>query len=92
MCIIGRDFTRFGLHDDMQPGQHGFAKLGVKDGHFTIEGLGEDLVDPFAEVCRIIVTRHINEAGNEPLEIVLTQEQGDPLAFLKLQDTHRGFK
>ena len=70
--------------------QRRIAELGVPVAAFALEGLLHDRLHTAPEIGVIAVARDVDEAGHEALEIVAAQEQGDPLAFLQVEDPEAG--
>src|SRR5262249_18146472 len=66
--------------------------LRIESGDPPIESFGDDVLHAQAQLRAETVARHIDEAGDEALEGILAQKQGDPLAFLQMKNAQRNFK
>ncbi len=89
--VIGNR-PRLGADEHVGTGQRRVAELGVPVAALATEGVLHDALYAAAEVGVVAVTRHIDEARHEPLEVIATQEQGNPLAFLQVEDAEAGIQ
>ena len=87
--VVGNPARR-GADYHVHPRQRLIAEQGVESRNFAGERVFQDLLGALPERRRVTVARHVQEARDEPFEIVPAQEQGHPLAVLKVQDAHGG--
>ena len=87
--VVGNPARR-GADDHVHPRQGGIAKQGGEGRDFAGEGVFQNLLGALPERPRVALARHVHEARDEPFEIVPAQEQGHPLAVLKVQDAQGG--
>ena len=78
-----------GVDDDMEARQLVVRHLGIEGAELAVIGLGQDLLDAQAELGGETVARQIDQAGDEALEGIAPDEEGDALALLQMQDAER---
>ena len=89
---VGRHRTAFfrDRHDHVQSGEH---RLGDPAGALdpgASERVEQDRLDAAGELGREAIAWHIDEAREEPAELVSAHEQSHALALLEAEDAHRG--
>ena len=83
-CRIGT------AYDEVQSGQNRVRHQGRVLDPVCIERIPKDLLQPQAGGCGLAIPRQVDERGDVAGAVIVTQEEPQPLAFLKIQNLDDG--
>jgi hypothetical protein len=89
LAIPGRNLPGHGAHREVDARQRGIAQLHVVLGARAGKRIEQNRLQLHAQVGRVGVARHVDQARDEAVEGVGPGQQAQALAFAQRQDAHR---
>ena len=91
LAVERRHLARRGAHREVDARQHGVAEQHVEVGAGAGERRHQDALELHAQVGRVRLARHVDQARDEAVERVAPDEQAQPLPLAEREDAERGF-
>ncbi len=80
---------RIGAHDDMHARMNGAGDLHLRFDARAPESIEDDLLDPLPYLGAVTISRHVDEAGIEPMEWIAASQQAHGAPLIQIDDpTH----